>query len=114
MKTITLKAIANEGWDDGKLITILQINGDPLNLEGSGAFDLEIEIMITSDQIQKSQEPVDISDAGVAERKHAHAVKHNIKWNTINCILNLKPCTGPDCNVYLGSTYDDCPHARNT
>ena len=57
MNTITLKAKANSGWDAGKPITILQIEGDPLNIEVSGRWDVEMDIMITCDHIQESQEP---------------------------------------------------------
>jgi hypothetical protein len=112
MHLISLRAKANEGWDDGKLITILQLEGDPLNLEASGSFDLEIEVMIPSTHIQKSQEPVDVSDADVRRRKRAHAAKHNIKWGHLTCMLNLAPCTGPDCNTYSGAMYIDCPHVK--
>lgn len=106
-----LKAKANEGWEDGKLITILQIEGDPLNLEGSGAFDLDIVVQITNDQIQKSLEPDTRTDA---ERKHAHAAKHNIKWALLTCMKDLAPCLGPDCVTWLGLTYVDCPHVKSS
>ncbi len=116
MPLITLKAKANSGWDDDKLITVLELEGDPLNLEGSGAFDLEIVVMIPSTHIQKpcSDKEIEhmVSIAGVAERKHAHAAKHDIKWDHLTCMLSLAPCTGPDCNTYLGTTYDDCPHVK--
>jgi hypothetical protein len=116
MHLITLKAKANEGWEDGQQITILKLEGDPLNLETSGAFDLDIVIQIPSNQIQKSCSDEEIrrmsDDAGVAERKHEHAAKHNIKWDHLSCVLNLIPCTGPDCNIYLGTTYVECLHAK--
>ncbi len=116
MHLIALKAIANEGSKDDQQITILELEGDPLNLETSGAFDLEIEVMIASDQIQKpcTNKEIEhmVSDTGVTERKKAHAVKHNIKWKHLDCALNLsRPCTGPDCNTYLGAIYAECPHS---
>ncbi len=115
MHLITLKAIANPGWKDDEQITILEIEGDPLNLETSGGFDLNIDVQITSDHIQKpcTNKEIEhmVSDTGVTERKIAHATKHNIKWKHLDCAIGSIHCVGPYCNTYLGTSYEKCPHS---
>ncbi len=117
MKTITLKAIANSGTDeDGNPITILQIEGDPLNIDSSGSWDLEMDVMIPTSAIPESQQSEDlmhmISDEGVAERKRIYALKHNIKWDHLHCMDTNGLCLGPVCEQWLGLEYVDCPKAK--
>lgn len=116
MKTITLKAKANPGWEDGKQITILQIEGDPLNIDASGSWDLEMDVMIPTSAIPESQQSEDmmhmISDEGVVLRKQAYATKHNIKWDHLHCMDTKGICLGPVCEQWLGLEYVDCPKAK--
>ncbi len=116
MHLIALKAKANTNIDDNEnLITIIELEGDPLNIDPSGACDLKIEVMIASDQIQKpcTNKEIEhmVSDTGVAERKLAHATKHDIKWKHLDCAIGSIHCTGPYCNTYLGTSYEKCPHS---
>ena len=110
-KKDSLKAKANEGWENGKQITILQIEGDPLNLETSRAFDLNIDIQIPLTSIQKSQEPMGTSAKDIAKKKWELS---NGSHTQLDCSLydiRMTTCEGPECRKFAGTDYAKCPYA---
>ena len=111
MYLIILKAKANTGWEDGKLITILQIEGDPLNIDASGQCDLEVEVTVPASTVQESQEPVDTSDAGVAHRKWKLADGSHAQLDCLSYEPRVITCEGPECRKFAGTEYDKCPYA---
>ncbi len=105
-KYIELKGIATDGYDDtGEPITIIQIEGDPLNLLAS-AESIEIDMYISKSNIQpetKVNSYDDSSDAAIAKRKWAVADGTHIG---LNCSLLNATCIGPDCDRFAGIEYD--------
>ena len=115
---ITLKATASCGTDDqGKNITILQIEGDPLNLANTGTESLKIEVMLASSATQcvEDDASIDFTPAGDAERRRKYVEKHGIMYSHLACVIGgeiIGPCNGPECPTYIGLDYDKCPNSH--
>jgi hypothetical protein len=114
-----LKAKASDGIDDdGNVITIFEVQGDPLSLLVSGVPQKEVQITVPDTEIEHVQTINEdfremCSDEGVIKRNVAYATKNNIKWDHLDCKQFECTCKGPYCTVYLGhDDYSKCPEAR--